>query len=324
MRCKVICNPKSGRHTAPKKLERIVGKLVMENGISVVDVCYTAAAGDARRAAAAARVGEYDFIIGAGGDGTFNEIANGLMDSGSGLPLAMLPGGTINDLAYHLNLPTEPEEFCRMINHGSLRELDLGCANGRYFVSAAAFGMFADIGYKTGNRDKSVLGKLAYYLRGMLDLPEQLFSSIQLETCCGGETITSEALVCIIANSPSVGGARNLISKAKVDDGLFDLFLLRKPDTATISETFQKLLNGEGLGLGMIQQRQISEATFRTLDGKQVELDLDGENCGVLPLTVKVAPKALKLFVPDFPAQWSIKGGRGLFLAEAGNRKTNK
>jgi len=301
-----------------------VGKLVMENGFSVVDVYYTAATGDARRAAAAAQAGEYDFIIGAGGDGTFNEIANGLMDSGSGLPLAMLPGGTINDLAYYLNLPTEPEEFCRMINHGALREVDLGCANGRYFVSAAAFGMFADIGYKTDNRDKSVLGKMAYYLRGMRDLPEQLFSSMQLEICCGGENITGEALVCIIANSPSVGGARNLISKAKVDDGLFDLFLFRKPDAGYLSETFQSLLNGEWLGLGIIQQRQISEATFRTLDGKQVELDLDGENCGMLPLTMKVVPKALKLFAPDFTAQWRINSGRGLFLSEAGSHKENK
>lgn len=314
MRCKIICNPKSGRHAAQKKLERIIGQLVMAEGASAVEVCKTAGAGDARRFAAESRADEYDFIIGAGGDGTFNEIVNGLMDSGSGLPLAMLPGGTVNDFAYYLHLPTEPDEFCRMLRQGVLRQVDLGWANGHYFVNVAAFGMFADVAYKTRNRDKSVLGKLAYYLQGMRDAPEQLFSSMQLETCCDGETIQSEALVCVVANSSSVGGARNLIGKARVDDGLLDLFLLSKPDAASLGETFQNLLSGEGLRRGLIQQRQFKEATFCVLDEKPVELDLDGENRGLLPLTVRVAPQALTLFVPEFEAQWRIKAGRGLYL----------
>lgn len=299
MRCKVICNPKSGRHASAKKLEHILGKLVMEHDASLVDVYRTGGAGDAWRAAAQLSSADYDFVIGAGGDGTLNEIVNGLMEGGGDLPLAMLPGGTVNDFAYYMDLPTEAEDFCRMLRQGSVREVDLGWANGRYFINVAAFGMFTDVGYTTKNRDKSILGKLAYSMQGMRTAPEQLFSTMQLQTTCGAESLETEALLCIIANSSSVAGVRRLMNKAQVDDGLLDLFLVTKPALQTLSETFQSLFSAEGPRRGIIVQRQISEASFLIRDEKIVEVDLDGEQCGTLPLRVKVIPKALKLFVPD-------------------------
>ncbi|MCL1941084.1 MAG: hypothetical protein FWG09_04005, partial [Synergistaceae bacterium] len=77
MRCKVICNPKSGRHASPRKLERILGKLVMDHDISQVEVYRTVGDGDAWKTAASLTAADYDFVIGAGGDGTLNEIVNG-------------------------------------------------------------------------------------------------------------------------------------------------------------------------------------------------------------------------------------------------------
>ena len=299
MRCKVICNPNSGRHASPQKLEQILGKLVMGHDVSLVDVYRTKGDGDAWKTAAALSMADYDLVIGAGGDGTLNEIVNGLMEGGSGLPLAMLPGGTVNDFAYYMGLPTDAEEFCLMLRRGSVRAVDLGWANGRYFINVAAFGMFAEVAYKTSNRDKSILGKLAYYMQGMRDVPEQLFSTMQLQAICGEESLEAEALVCIIANSSSVAGVRRFMNKAQVDDGLLDLFLVTKPAWQTLSETFQGLFKGEGLRMGIIWQKQISEASFFIRDAKNVNVDLDGEKCGALPLTIKVAPKALKLFVPE-------------------------
>ncbi|MCL1975710.1 MAG: diacylglycerol kinase family lipid kinase [Firmicutes bacterium] len=300
MRCKVICNPKSGRHISVKKLENILGKLVMEHDISFVDVCHTSGAGDAWQAAAALSPDNYDFVIGAGGDGTINEIVNGLMEGGSGLPLAILPGGTVNDFAYYMGLPSEAKDFCLMLRHGTIREVDLGLANGRYFINVAAFGMFTDVGYKTKNRDKSILGKLAYSMQGMRSAPEQLFSTMQLKAVCGAEILETEALLCIVANSSSVAGVRRLMNKAQVDDGMLDVFLVTKPAWQTFSDTFQSLFNGEEPRMGMIWQRQINEATFCIQDNKTVDYDIDGERGGDLPLTIKVIPKALKLFVPDF------------------------
>jgi diacylglycerol kinase (ATP) len=307
MRCKVICNPKSGRHATPKKLERILGKLVMAHEVSLVDIHRTTGAGDAWRTAAALCADDYDLIIGAGGDGTMNEIVNGLMEAGSGLPLAMLPGGTCNDFAYYMGLPTEVEDFCQMLSRGSVREVDLGWANGRYFINVAAFGMFVDVPFKTSNRDKSILGKLAYYLQGMRDAPEQLFSTMKLSAHWGEESMETEALLCLIANSASVGGVRFMANKAQVDDGLLDMFLVTKPALQSIGETIQSLFSGDEPRKGIIWQRQISEACFNIRDDKTVELDLDGENCGALPLTIKVAPKALKLFVPDFKPRLRLK-----------------
>ncbi|MCL1817117.1 MAG: diacylglycerol kinase family lipid kinase [Clostridiales bacterium] len=299
MRCKVICNPYSGRHATGKKLERILGKLVMKHDMSLVDIHRTTGIGDAWRVAAALSADEYDFVIGAGGDGTMNEIVNGLVESGSKLPLAILPGGTANDFAVFMNLPTEVDDFCLMLNHGKVREVDLGWANGRYFINVAAFGMFTDVPYKTRNRDKSILGKLAYYMQGLSDAPEQLFSTMQLQAVCGGESMQTEAFLCIIANSGCVGGVR-LFNKAEVDDGLLDMLLVAKPLRQTLAETLQTLFSSEDQRRGIIWQMQLGEASFSSLEDKTVDLDLDGEKYGSLPLNIKVAPKALKLFVPDF------------------------
>ena len=300
MRCKVIYNPKSGRHAAAKKLERILGKLVLKNEISYVNICRTSGAKDAWRAATTVSAADYDFVIGAGGDGTINEIVNGLMEGGCGLPLAILPEGTVNDFAYYMGLPSEAEDFNLMLQHGNICEVDLGWANGRYFINVAAFGMFTDVGYKTKNHDKSILGKLAYSMQGMRTAPEQLFSTMQLKAVCGEESLETEALLCIVANSSSVAGLRRLMNKAQVDDGLLDVFLVTKPALQSLSETFQNLFSNEDPRRGIIWQRQIREASFSTLGEKPVDFDLDGEKGGALPLTIKVVPKALKLFVPDF------------------------
>lgn len=298
MRCLVIVNPNSGRRIIQRNLERILGKLAYEQDCSTIKVVRTTGAGDAWKAAAAATQEQYDLILGCGGDGTLNEIVNGLMTGGSGLPLAMLPAGTVNDFGHHLKLPTEPQAFCDMIAAQSIRQVDLGRANGHFFVNVAAFGMFTDVAYKTKSRDKSILGKLAYYLQGVRDVPEQLFSTMQLEIECEGELSQHEALVCIIANSTSVGGARNVISKARVDDGKLDLLMVTKPEPLTLDGIFESIAAGEFIKIGAVHHKQLTQVRFSVLDDQQINLDLDGEYRGSLPLTVEVVPHALNLYVP--------------------------
>lgn len=299
MRCKVIVNPNAGRRQLQKNLENILGKLALEQGCSQIDIFRTVGFDCARKEAAKLEKGQYDFVIGCGGDGTLNEVVNGLMASDSRIPLALLPAGTANDFGNYMRLPTDPVGFCQMIADFTLHEIDLGVANGRYFVNVAAFGMFADIPYKTKNRDKSILGKLAYYLRGLSDIPEQLFKTMDLYIEYGEEKQHKEGLLCIVSNSPTVGSMRRLLPRAKVDDGLLDMLLITKPERMALDALFDTLINGDPFSVGAIHQAQISEARFSVTDGKDIELDLDGEHCGTLPLHVKVAPKALQLLVPQ-------------------------
>ncbi len=300
MRCKVIVNPNSGRQVLQKNLEIIIGKLALEMGLSQIDITYTRKANDACKAAASLTKGQYDLLIGAGGDGTLNEIINGLMQSDAQIPLAMLGAGTINDFAYSLDLPSDSQAFFNMIKDGYTKKVDLGWANGRYFINVAAFGMFTDIPYKTKSKTKTNLGKLAYYLEIMRNVPDQILNTMHLKMEYDGQVTESEALVCIIANSSSVGGIRNMMSKAKVDDGLLDVLLIRKPDSIKAIEVLNNLFEGGNFSsaLGVMQKVQVKEVCFTVADGEQTDLDVDGEVYGSLPLCIKVIPQAISLYCP--------------------------
>ncbi len=304
MRIKIIYNPNSGRRIIQKNLEQIIGRLLMQEIATSVDVHRTRGGDDATLAAQALQPGEYDLLIGCGGDGTINQLVNGLMKGRSQIPLAMLPAGTVNDFAYSMRLPTEPDKFCEMIQTGKVQMVDLGRANDNYFVNVAAFGMFTDVAHKTSADDKSIMGKLAYYLQGMREAQE-LFSSIPVEMRSAEKNINGNFMVCLISNSPSVGNIRRLMSKAKVDDGLLDVLLLKRKqmpiqtkDLAAPAAFLEKLVRGELENDPGLVYFQTAQVDFHTNEQVKAELDLDGEAYGFLPVHIEAVPQALRLLVP--------------------------
>ncbi len=304
MRIKVIYNPHSGRRVVQKNLETIVGRLLLQGTAESIDVYATQGGKDGEEAAKSLRPGEYDLLIGCGGDGTLNQLVNGIMKGGCRIPLAMLPAGTVNDFAYSLRLPCDADNFCRMVQAGQYKKVDLGMANDNYFVNVAAFGMFTDVAHKTSAENKSVLGKMAYYLQGVREVQE-LFSTLPVEMRSAEKNIRGDFMVCIVSNSPSVGNIRRLMSKAKVDDGLLDVLLLKRKqmpiqprDLTAPFNLLEKLIKREienDPGLVYFQTRQVD---FYTPADIRAELDLDGEAYGFLPLSIRTIPEALTLLVP--------------------------
>jgi len=257
-------------------------------------------------AAAALQAGEYDLIIGCGGDGTINQIVNGMMRGRCCTPLAILPAGTVNDFAYSMKLPTDPEKFCDMVKTGHTRLVDLGLANNHYFVNVAAFGMFTDVAHRTSPDHKSVLGKFAYYLQGMREAQE-LFTSIKLQMVSEEKNIASgDFMICIISNTMSVGNMRRLMSKASVDDGMLDVLLIKRPqlpvpfrDLTSPGDFLDKLIyRGIEIDPSFIYF-QTRKVEFHVLDEKTTDLDLDGEGHGSLPVAVEIVPAALRLMIDD-------------------------
>ena len=303
MKIHVIVNPKAGRQTVQKTLEQIVGKLVLEGIAGDVRVTRTKGSGDAMEAAASCAMSDTDLIIGCGGDGTQNEIINGIMRSGSRVPLAILAAGTSNDFAASMHLPETAESFGKMIKDGCYRPIDIGLVNGKdYFLNVASFGMFTSVAHTTDRNAKNNLGRMAYYLKAASNAPMQFKQYAKLKITSDGQELCGEYALCIVGNSTSIGSFRKLMHKADVSDGLFDVLLLKKPtispapsdrkDPPHITDPFRPAL---------LKYIQTSDISFELQDNKNIEVDLDGEAYGYLPMSIKVCHNAIDLLVPAEP-----------------------
>jgi diacylglycerol kinase (ATP) len=167
---RLIYNPTSGREEMKKRLADILDRLDI-GGIEAT--CHaTSGEGDATAAAAeAVERGCYDLIIAAGGDGTLNEVINGMAEKPNLPPLGVLPLGTTNDFARAMGIPKNWEDSCDLILRQESRLIDLGKANDRYFINIAGGGRLTELTYEVPSRLKTMIGQLAYYLKGIEKMP---------------------------------------------------------------------------------------------------------------------------------------------------------
>ena len=298
-----IINPSSGRQNFKENLTQIAGKLIMDQIASTIDVFYTEQKNDAKNRVAVLKKGEYDFVVAVGGDGTLNEVVNGLILSGSETPLAIISSGTVNDFATYLHLPSaaEVENFCDMIRNFKLKNVDAGKINDEYFINVVAGGILTDIAYKVAKDKKAIFGKLAYYMEGALELPKTLFGDLmELEYEVNGETHQEPVTLFLVANSRSVGGFKDAVPMASVSDGMLDILILKKVGLFHVSDLVFKFLQGEHPQHECIEYMQTDEITIREIGDKtDISIDYDGELMeGGLPVHIKVIPKALKILVP--------------------------
>lgn len=298
-----IINPSSGRQNFKENLHRIAGKLIMDKIVPTIDVFYTKKKDDAKNRVALLSEGEYDFVVAVGGDGTLNEVVNGLILSESKIPLAIISSGTVNDFATYLNLPgaSEVDAFCEMIRNFHTKEVDAGQINDEYFINVIAGGILTDIAYKVPKDRKAIFGKMAYYLEGAIELPKQFFGDLMhLEFEANGETRQEDVVVFIVANSRSVGGFKDAVPLASVSDGKLDILILKKVELYQVSNLLVKFLQGEHPQHPSIEYLQADEIKIREVGDKtDISIDYDGELLeGGLPIDIKVIPKAIKIIVP--------------------------
>lgn len=187
----------------------------------------TKAAGDARKYIAQ-EAGDYQVVVCSGGDGTVNETIDALMTLETRPILGVIPGGTTNDFATSLGLPKDMIEAASVIAKGNPKPLDIGQFGKEYFSYVAAFGLFTDVSYATPQSKKNILGHLAYLLEGIKRL-----GAIQSYSCkidLGTEQLEGDFIFGMFTSTRSVGGFK-LPGELdiRMDDGLFEVCLLRKP-----------------------------------------------------------------------------------------------
>ena len=291
-----IYNPAAGRRTAKASLSDVV-EVFSRQGYEIT-VHPTQARGDAAETARELGPG-CDRVVCCGGDGTLNETVQGLL----ALPadkrpvLGYIPAGTTNDFSRTLELPRTLPELAEAAGAGTPRPIDVGEAAGRPFTYVAAFGLFTDVSYSTPQANKNLLGHFAYLLEGMGRLASIPSYHMKVSTPEGKE-VEGDFIYGMVGNTVSVGGLVNLPrDKVLLDDGRFEVILIRQPKTAkdwqsilTALTTLELSKDGEGAVVGF----SAGEVTF-TCDAP-VAWTVDGEFGGEQQITtVKNLPRALTI-----------------------------
>ena len=278
-----IYNPAAGRKTAKSSLSEAL-EIFARQGYEIT-VRPTQKRGDA--ADEVIRQGaQYDRVVCCGGDGTLNETVQGLL----ALPaerrpvLGYIPAGTTNDFSRTLELPKTVAELAKVAGEGLPRPIDVGDAQGRPFTYVAAFGLFTDVSYSTPQANKNLLGHFAYVLEGMGRLAN-IPSYHMKVTAAGGHETEGDFIYGMVGNTVSVGGLVSLPrDKVRLDDGLFEVILLRQPrtieDWQSILTALTTLEPGED---GAVVAFSAGEVTF-TCD-QPVAWTVDGEFGGEQAVT---------------------------------------
>lgn len=222
----LVMNPCSGKKRANKVLAEIID--VFNRADYEVTAYMTAARGDATRAAAE-RAADFDRIVCIGGDGTLNEVIAGLHEVGQQTPIGYIPAGSTNDFANSLGLPKDLLDAARLAATGEPRKLDIGGFNGRCFSYVASFGAFTRTSYATPQGMKNALGHVAYLLAGAKELTS-IRSTHMRFVLADGTSFEDDYIFGAISNSTSVAGLLTLSPDlVDLNDGLFELLLIRKP-----------------------------------------------------------------------------------------------
>lgn len=277
-----IYNARAGRQAVRQSLADLLD-VFAARGYEIV-VRPTQGRGDAT--VCASHSTGYDRVVCCGGDGTLNETLTGLMY----LPreerptLGYIPTGTTNDFARNLNLPKGLVPMAETACGGLTAPCDLGEAEGRYFAYVAAFGLFTDVSYTTSQTAKNLLGHFAYVLEGAGKLNNVPAYHMTVENEAG-ERAEGDYIYGMVGNTVSVGGLVSFPKDAvHLDDGLFEVLLIRQPKNAKDWQGIITALTTQTVAEGgPVEGFRASRVTFTC--GEPVAWTLDGEFGGEREVT---------------------------------------
>jgi diacylglycerol kinase (ATP) len=304
-RARIIYNPTSGREAFKRKLPEVLQRLE-EAGYETS--CHaTTGAGDATDAAKIAVERHYDIVIAAGGDGTIHEVVNGLAEQEYRPRIGIIPMGTTNDFARALQIPRDIEGAVDIIVKGDTIPVDIGKINEKYFINIAGGGRLTELTYEVPSKLKTMLGQLAYYLKGMEMLPSIKASNVRIEY--DGKLFEGEAMLFLVGLTNSIGGFEKLAPDASINDGLFSLLILKKINLADFIRIATLAIRGEHVNDENVIYTQANRIKVST--SESVQLNLDGEFGGFLPTEFENLYRHLEVFVPiedirplDKPTDW--------------------
>lgn len=293
----LIINPVSGKLKARAALFDIVQTL-SESSEFPPTVAMTEYKGHAEKLAAVAAAGGYDRVICCGGDGTLNEVINGVIKSKKKIKLGYIPAGSTNDFASGIGISLDLPTAAVKAIEGTDTELDVGSFNGeRFFSYIASFGIFTASSYTAPQETKNVLGHFAYVLEGLKDLAS--VQSIHVKCELDGEEIEGDYVFGAIANTFKIGGIVKLSrDTVKLNDGVFEIVLVKKPENINDFNKIGASVASSNFDNDMFVFRKAEKITVTlpnniiwSVDGEQQSTPEDGKT------VISVAKRSITLTI---------------------------
>ena len=296
----IIYNPTAGRGQRSRSTQLERAQSILKQAGILTELRATTGPGSATEQAQKAVAEGRKLVIACGGDGTINEIVNGL--AGSQVPMAVLPGGTANVLVKELSLPWDIPLAAERLARGTLRRIALGLAlspelpgGQRYFISLAGAGPDGKLVNAVGIEAKGRMGILAYWLEGFRQLFAYSFPEFRVITAEQEHTAT----LLVVGRTKHYGGPVMITTDASLDEDCFEVLAATGQSRFRYAVDLTRLLLGRLRGTPGNYFWKTSAVRCQPIGGKDVWAQVDGEQIGKLPVEFRVVPDALTLVVPS-------------------------
>lgn len=292
MRMKIILNPTAGRGRALES-QRIITDKLNAAGVEF-DLETTLGPSQVVEQTQQAVSKSYDLIIAAGGDGTLNQVVNGMV--GTGVPLGVLPCGTGNDFATMIGMPSQIDKCLDQIIAGGVSYVDLGKINERYFISSVGAGFDGQVAYTVNHGFPHLRGHIVY----VLGIFKTIFSypGHQINLTVDGKTENFKALLVAVNNSKTYGGGFMITPDAVLDDGYFSICTSQMMNPLEICLNLPKLSKGVH---GRLKKIRLFEGKSITIESATpLYCQIDGEIEELSNLRFEILPHAFPIYGASF------------------------
>ncbi|MEA4826534.1 MAG: YegS/Rv2252/BmrU family lipid kinase [Clostridium sp.] len=233
----------------------------------------------------------FKYILIAGGDGTVDNVVNYMKKLNIDIPIGILPTGTANDFAKFIGIPLNVERACEQILNSEPADIDIGKINDKYFVNVASTGLFTDVSQKTDVNLKNTIGKLAYYVKGIEQIPN--FRKLKVKVTSEEMEFCGNMYLMLVFNGQTAGNF-NLAYKADLADGMLDVIIIKAGMITDIIALFIKMLKSEHLedfkGLIYFKTNKLVIEC-----DEDIVTDIDGERGPDFPVTIECIKGGLKV-----------------------------
>ncbi|MBW2996742.1 diacylglycerol kinase family lipid kinase [Candidatus Woesearchaeota archaeon] len=283
----LIINPKAG---SAKVIEPDLADFFRQHNIKL-DVKHTNKPLDAKRFAKQA-VNRYSVVIAAGGDGTINEVINGIANSST--KLGIIPLGTENALAQALKIPSNHEKAAKLIVREKYKMLDLGKAKNRYFIMMAGVGLDAETVNDIGPVLKKLLGRGVYPFHALKKI--LTYAPSRLEIWLDDQVLPRWGYFAVIGNIKYYGGNIEIAQFAEPDDGYLDVCIFKRTDVINMFKYFISAASNGTTPLTEFADIEYFRVKKLKIKSKKPMLaHTDAETIGTTPLTIEAVPKAIRV-----------------------------
>ncbi|MFF5996461.1 diacylglycerol kinase [Lysinibacillus sp. KU-BSD001] len=292
-RARIIYNPTSGREAFKKHLPEVLEKLEVAG---YETSCHaTTGEGDATNAAKSAVERGFDIVIAVGGDGTLNEVVAGISQCENRPKVGLIPMGTTNDFARAVHIPRKIDEAVDIILAGDTIPVDVGLMNNeKYFINIAAGGRLTELTYEVTSKMKTILGPVAYYIKGIEMIPSIKATHMRLEL--DDEVFDGNKMMFLCALTNSVGGFERIAPDASINDGYFTVMALEECSLPEFGRIITLAARGEHLNDPRVIYRKAKRVKVTT--NAEIHLNLDGEYGGDAPAEFVNLKRHIEVFVP--------------------------